>query len=1090
MIFRMWQQRFKKFLKRFVFTLETRLGICLILIFCLLVGGSMYTLNGINRLATMANDFYQPTFALNTSILHLKASILNVHSSIQQFVFAENPKDREDARQNIKRSEQEINRLLRDLKTQFKTDTSIILPIEASYHQAQSLWNHVITLGDRGQQQAAQDLVFNQETLYVHQLLLNIDQIDVLIHQNALDLLANFQTIRTQTIRSTTLLIAISTGFSLLWLLWMVRLLSLQHRTQASLTFQVTRAEALLKLPLLAEQWEETTFMQRAQEIAEDLTNSCISFIHFINPDTSTIELVTWSRRTLEHYCSAVHDKHYPVAKAGIWADALHQQKAVMFNDYASYAHKKGLPEGHAPLQRLISVPVIEDGKVVMLTGVGNKDTNYTDLDVETVQLISNEIWRIVQRHRTLNYLTQSEHRLREAQHLARLGSWEMDLKSNSLTWSDEVFKIFEIDPKKAPIPLTYEFFLNYVHPEDSYRVKQAYQDSIQNHTVYDVTHRIRIDDGRTKHVHERGETFYDPDGKPLYSVGTIQDITEQFLVAAKLREAAAVFRSTAEGVVITDLNGMILDVNQAFSDITGYSRSDVLGKSPRILKSGKHSRKFYEKLWQELTTKGRWRGEIWNRNKENKVYPELLTISSVEDDHGQARGYVGVFSDISSLKQSQQELFNLAHHNALTQLPNRRLLNNRLEKEIKKSFHQQQSLAVLFIDLDRFKQINDSLGHGMGDLLLQEVARRLNQCVRSSDMVAHLNGDEFVVLLENPKTLENVTEVTQKLMRTVAAPITLDGQEIYITASVGICLFPQDGQEAALLLRNADTAMYHAKAQGRNIYRFYRPEMTDDAFNHILLENALRSALKRQELYLVYQPQLDLQAQTWSGMEALIRWYHPDMGMISPARFIPLAEQTGLIREIGSWVLRSACTQGKVWLDRGYNPGRIAVNVAGPQVQSGDFVEGVKAILEDTQFPPEHLELELTEGLVMQRPEDRIQDLKVLQNLGIQIAIDDFGTGYSSLSYLKQLPIDKLKIDQSFVRDIPQDPNDMAIAEAVIALGNALDLRIIAEGVETEDQAQFLQSKGCHEAQGYLYSKPLPSDGLEKLLFPEPPEP
>ncbi|MET0072049.1 MAG: EAL domain-containing protein [Candidatus Thiodiazotropha sp.] len=563
----------------------------------------------------------------------------------------------------------------------------------------------------------------------------------------------------------------------------------------------------------------------------------------------------------------------------------------------------------------------------------------------------------------------------------------------------------------------------------------------------------------------------------------TALDITKRKQDEEKLRQAAAVFASTAEGVTITDLEGTILDVNQAFSDITGYTRDEVIGENPRILKSERHDRIFYQGMWKSLLTVGQWRGEIWNRRKDGYVYPELLTISSVKDRQGDTTGYVGVFADITSIKQSEERLDYLAHHDPLTDLPNRLLFNARLRQSIKHSYRQHAVLAVVFIDLDHFKHINDSLGHTAGDELLRQLAERLSLAIRSDDTVARISGDEFVVLLEDIGNAEHAAVAVDKLMEVFNAPFGLAENEVYITASMGISLYPHNGEQATELLQNADAAMYRAKDEGRNTYQFYTSELTVVAFEHVFLENALRGALENEEFRLVYQPQVDLATGEVIGMEALLRWHHPTQGIISPARFIPIAEQSGLIIDIGTWVLATACTQGKAWLDQGCDIGRIAVNVAGQQIQDHEFVRRVEAVLKASGLPAGHLVLEVTESFVMRRAEASIQQLEALRDRGIEIAIDDFGTGYSSLSYLKQLPIDKLKIDQSFVRDIPHDPNDMAISEAVIVMGKALGMHIIAEGVETDEQASFLRNKGCGQAQGYLFSKPVSAEEMGVLL-------
>jgi diguanylate cyclase (GGDEF)-like protein/PAS domain S-box-containing protein len=561
------------------------------------------------------------------------------------------------------------------------------------------------------------------------------------------------------------------------------------------------------------------------------------------------------------------------------------------------------------------------------------------------------------------------------------------------------------------------------------------------------------------------------------------EDITERRKAEDKLRQSAAVFSSTAEGVLITDLDGTVIDINKAFSNITGYAPDEIIGENPRKLKSGQHDLSFYQAMWQSLIETGNWSGEIWNRRKDGSVYPGLFNISTVRDPNGQAEGYVGVFADITALKQTEQRLERLAHYDPLTDLPNRLLLTARLERAIKHAARQAGKIAVVFVDLDRFKTINDSLGHPAGDRLLAELAQRLAAVVRSDDTVARLGGDEFIVLLEDIDGTADHVRVVEKLMGVFKDPFDLDGNEVHVTASLGLSLYPQDGTETATLLRNADSAMYRAKEDGRNTYKFYTEELTNAAFQHMFIENALRGALQNEEFRLVFQPQVDLATGHLTGIETLLRWQHPMQGDIPPGLFIPIAEHSGLIQEIGDWVLVAACRQGREWLDRGLHIGRIAVNVAGPQIQQTDFVMRVISTIKEIGFPPEYLELEVTESFVMRRREDSVGQLQAIRDLGIAIAIDDFGTGYSSLSYLKQLPIDKLKIDQSFVRDIPADANDQAIAEAVIALGKALDKEVIAEGVETAEQAEFLKSKGCAQAQGYFFGRPVPAEDMESML-------
>ncbi|MEY2977870.1 MAG: hypothetical protein RLZZ435_2009 [Cyanobacteriota bacterium] len=466
-------------------------------------------------------------------------------------------------------------------------------------------------------------------------------------------------------------------------------------------------------------------------------------------------------------------------------------------------------------------------------------------------------------------------------------------------------------------------------------------------------------------------------------------------------------------------------------------------------------------------------------------------TNRALFDAQGQIKAYQAIGEDVTQLKRSEEQLKHLAHHDPLTDLPNRLLLNAQLEHMIQRDSAKHQKFAVIFIDLDRFKQINDSLGHERGDLLLQQLSQRITALLRPEDIVARISGDEFIVLLDNIQSSEDVIETVTQLVDLFKHPFFLGNQETDMTASLGISLFPNDGNTAAILLRNADAAMYQAKEKGRNTYCFYAEDVKAEVFEQALIENALRGALKRQEFFLVYQPQVVLQAGQapqeaidfcFRGMEVLLRWQHPELGLVSPGQFIPLAEQSGLIRDIGLWVLQTACWQGKTWLNQGFDFGHLAVNIAGPQIQHRYFAEEIQTVLKESGLPAQYLQLEITESFVMQNPEERIEQLQRLRDLGIEISIDDFGTGYSSLSYLKQLPIDKLKIDQSFVRDILEDPNDMAIAEAIIALGQALNLEVIAEGVEMAEQVHFLISKGCYAAQGYFFSKPLRSEAIEQL--------
>ncbi|MBU2569287.1 MAG: EAL domain-containing protein [Gammaproteobacteria bacterium] len=548
-----------------------------------------------------------------------------------------------------------------------------------------------------------------------------------------------------------------------------------------------------------------------------------------------------------------------------------------------------------------------------------------------------------------------------------------------------------------------------------------------------------------------------------------------------KLRLADQVFESTGEGIIVTDIDANIVAVNPAFEQITGYTKIEVLGKNPRILKSNHQDRSFFFELWNTLLGTGHWRGEVWNRRKNGEVYPEWLTISAVKNSEGTTTHFVGVFNDISSVKEAQAQLDFLAHHDALTRLPNRTLFRDRLGHALIHAQRENKNLAVLFLDLDRFKTINDTLGHPVGDDLLKEAAERMQQAIRADDTLARLGGDEFVLLLEDDSTAHHAVIVAHKLLQIFNRPMFIDDHTLTVTASIGIALFPQDGKDVDTLLKHADLAMYQAKQQGRNTYQFFSSGLTTGAFERLIMENALRGAVARNELLLYYQPQINLLDRTLAGVEALVRWQHAELGLVSPGQFIPLAEDMGIIGEIGEWVLNEAVRQMAEWQADGFDVPLASVNLSVQQIDREDLAGQISAALERVNIPAKHLELEVTESMIMRQPEQAMRILDNLRQQGISLSIDDFGTGYSSLAYLKNLPLDRLKIDQSFVQDIGRDKHGEAIVRVIISLARNLGLEAVAEGVESEEQAQFLEREGCNIAQGYLFARPMPADELTR---------
>ena len=570
-----------------------------------------------------------------------------------------------------------------------------------------------------------------------------------------------------------------------------------------------------------------------------------------------------------------------------------------------------------------------------------------------------------------------------------------------------------------------------------------------------------------------------------------LTDITARKGAEADLRIAATAFESQ-EGMVVTDANGIILRVNRAFTESTGYSAEEVVGQTPRILRSGLHDDRFYKQMWDSIREQGGWQGEVWDKRKNGEIYPKWLTISAVTDETGKITHFVGTHFDITERKLAEERINALAFYDQLTDLPNRTLLQDRLTQALAQCARTSNYGALLFIDLDNFKTLNDTKGHEMGDLLLKEVATRLRQCIREVDTAARLGGDEFVVVLSNLGQIRKVAAATteaiaEKILRAIAQPFKVGRLDHQCSASIGVALFHGRQTSTDELMRQADLAMYRAKAAGRNQVRFFDPVMELEVHAQADLERDLRRAIDEQQFVLHYQPQV-LEDGHIIGAEALLRWHHPERGLVPPGEFIPVAEASGLILDIGMWVLKTACKQLAVWSKQpGLSALSIAVNVSAKQFRQRDFEDQVLSVLKKTGARPERLKLELTESMLAQEVDHLIERMQRLRQAGVQFSLDDFGTGYSSLAYLSQLPIDQLKIDQSFVRDVLTNPNDAAIARTVVALGKSLGLSVIAEGVETEAQREFLMSSRCYAYQGYLFSKPLEVANFESFVLNDP---
>lgn len=817
------------------------------------------------------------------------------------------------------------------------------------------------------------------------------------------------------------------------------------------------------------------------------------------------------------------------------------------------------------------------------------------------------------QRNRVRVNLERRERNLRRAQHVARVGSWELDLLKNSLHVSDETCLIYGFE---VGTPLTLVDVMALSHPDDQLEVRIAWQEAMQGQP-YDIEHRIVVRD-KIKWVHGQAELDFDAQGSAVFAIGTIADISESKAAEAALRESqqsqqaiidaaldaviqmdgqgeivgwnrqaeqmfgwsraealgrmlhetiipehlreahwhgvqrlasggvprvlgtrfeieavhrdghrlsielaitrvkvhdqfvysafirditqrkreeeqlrlsAKVFESTTEAILITDINNNIVAVNEAFTAMTGYTLEEVRGRNPKLLASGDHDEAFYRAMWKSIHTEGSWQGEIIDINKTGQRLFKHMAINVVRNDQGVITHYVSISSDISERKEYDKNVHFLAYYDVLTGLPNRTLLRDRVGQMIASSHRDNEQFALLFLDLDRFKYINDSMGHSVGDLLLQSVAQRLQACVREGDTVSRIGGDEFIVLLREVDE-PGVILVAEKLLKTLATPFNLSGQEISTYASIGIALYPQHATDIDVLMKNADAAMYNAKENGRNNFKFFSPEMNFRANQVFSMEKDIRVALEQDQFTLVYQPQVDLATGKICGAEALIRWKHPEKGFVSPADFIPVAEETGQIVTVGEWVLRTACWRFATWQKQGMPNFPIAVNLSIRQLRQPNLADVIERILKETGLHPASLELEITEGIMMGDTKDAMAFLMRMHGLGVQMSIDDFGTGFSSLSYLKKLPVNKLKIDQSFVRDIETDESDAAIVRSIISLGHRLDLKVIAEGVETLEQLDFLRIRGCDEVQGYFYSRPLVADDFIKFACANPPLP
>lgn len=614
--------------------------------------------------------------------------------------------------------------------------------------------------------------------------------------------------------------------------------------------------------------------------------------------------------------------------------------------------------------------------------------------------------------------------------------------------------------------------------------LKRGQQNNPNKKTTMEI--EVRHRSGQPIWLEMNMSVMFDSKNKPIGILGLARDCTARKLSESELKLSAIVFENSFEGIMITDAKGHIIRVNKAFTKITGYKPNEIHGQNASILQSGRHNDDFFKQLWKSIATQGYWHGEIWNKRKSGDLYPQRLSISVIKNKEGRILNYIGIFADITEKKQTEERIHRLAYYDELTELPNRVLFHERLKRALVYAKRNNHCVALIFIDLDRFKSINDSLGHPAGDYLLQLTAERLKTCVRESDTVVRMGGDEFTLILVNqPKEQAKMgaQKVAQKTLDILSQPFSIAGREVFIGASIGIAIYPDDANHATMLLKNSDLALYHAKSVGKNNYQFYSEDMNRKVIGRIDMENDLRKAIQNNQLRMYYQPQACIETGKICGIESLVRWYSPQRGIILPSDFIPLAEESELIQTIGEWTILASCQQTAEWLNAGYDVPKMSVNISARQITQPKLVNVISDILDKTGLDPHLLDIELTESILIEDIDTTVDNINMLKSMGLSISIDDFGTGYSSLNYLKRFPIDTLKIDRTFVRDITLDHNDAEVIAAIIAIAQSLNLNIIAEGVETWAQLEFLRFHKCNMAQGYLISKPLSKLSMTQLL-------
>ena len=743
--------------------------------------------------------------------------------------------------------------------------------------------------------------------------------------------------------------------------------------------------------------------------------------------------------------------------------------------------------DGFDTCRELREVPGAKFVPILMITGRDDTESIRRSFEAGATDFISkpanpdlvvHRVRYILRASENTKSLAKSEARLATSQKIARLGSWELNPVTGAFWCSEELTRL--LDKGSEATVSSFTGFLSSVIPSDRTMVRTNLEKACKSQSSTSFEFRIERCDGSQRVVCLQGQANVTPSGKIHHIEGTLQDVTETRQVDDRLRMLKEAVDCLPIGITFTDLKGRIVYSNPAEAEMHGHTGEDLIGREARLFAPKSSSKPFTP---DQLKNIGIWKRESVNIRKNGEEFPVQLTSISVRDAIGRYLGIVTACEDITNRKEAEKTINYLAFYDSLTGLPNRGMFRDRLHHALAMAYREERKVSILFIDLDHFKDVNDTKGHDFGDKVLQEVAKRLTATMRESDSLARLGGDEFVVILTTVESQETAAVAAQRILSTFSHPLLLDGQQVFCNASIGIAVYPEDGSEVEVLVRCADTAMYQAKEMGRGQYRFFSAGMNKKIMLRVALEKALRKGLENQEFLLYYQPKWDLKTARIVGVEALLRWQSNDFGYMLPSEFIPFTESIGLIVALGEWVLRTACQQAKQWSVAGYGNLKVAVNISGHQLKQPDFLDMLERIIKETELEPGDLELEFTESVIMEKADQTIATLKSLKAMGVQLSIDDFGTGYSSLSYLKHFAIDRIKIDRSFVADVGSSNDDAAIVEAIIAMGHNLNLRVLAEGVETREQLHFLTERGCDEVQGFYLGLPMNVEDLTVSL-------